>query len=95
MTLLIDGPADADPWGVESVWSGGKAVGRLTGGGYSVVFGKQIALGFVRPEFAAVGTPLQVKMLGELYPATVAPDSPYDSDNAKARIDPAITMRSA
>ena len=32
VTLLIDGPADADPWGVESLWSGARVVGRATGG---------------------------------------------------------------
>ena len=87
VTLLIDGPDDADPWGVESVWSGGKAIGRLTGGGYSVVFGKQIAMGFVRPEFAEVGSKVQVKMLDTLYPADVVVDSPYDTDAARARVN--------
>ncbi len=85
VTLLIDGPKDADPWGVESLWSGDKVVGRATGGGYSVAFGKQIAMGFVRPDHAAEGTELAVRMLGEKYPAQVMADSPYDSDNAKAR----------
>ena len=88
VTLLIDGPDDADPWGVESLWSGETAIGRATGGGYSVVFGKQIALGFVRPDYAAEGTRLSIKILGERYPAVVVADSPYDTDNARARVDP-------
>jgi len=85
VTLLIDGPADADPWGVESLWSGENVVGRATGGGFSVVFDKQIAMGFVRPEFAAEGTQLAIRMLGEKYPARVVADSPYDAANARAR----------
>ncbi|WP_439816715.1 GcvT family protein [Zavarzinia sp. CC-PAN008] len=85
VTLLIDGPPDADPWGVESVWADGSVVGRCTGGGFSVHFGKQIAMAFIRPEMAAEGTALHVKMLGDLYPATVVRDSPYDPDNARAR----------
>jgi len=85
VTLLIDGPKDADPWGVESLWSGDKVVGRATGGGFSVAFNTQIAMGFVRPEFAAEGTDLLVRMLGEKYPARVVADSPYDAENAKAR----------
>ena len=85
VTMLIDGPADADPWGVESLWSGETVVGRATGGGYSVAFGKQIAMGFVRPDYAAEGTELSVRMLGEKYPARVVIDSPYDPENARAR----------
>ena len=86
-TLLIDGPDDADPWGVESVWSNGSVVGRATGGGYSAHFGKQIAMAFLRPEHAAVGTSLTVKMLDRHCSAEVVVDSPYDPDNARARQD--------
>ncbi len=86
-TLLIDGPDDADPWGVESIWHGERVVGRATGGGYSVHFGRQIAMGFVRPEHAAAGSRLSVKMLDRLYPAEVVADSPYDPENLRARVD--------
>ena len=86
-TLLIDGPDDADPWGVESVWSNGSVVGRATGGGFSVHFDKQIAMAFVRPEFSGVGTALTVKMLDRHFPAEVVVDSPYDPENARARQD--------
>jgi len=85
VTLLIDGPADADPWGVESLWSGARVVGRATGGGFSVVFDKQIAIGFVRPEFSGEGTELLIRMLGKKYAARVVADSPYDPANARAR----------
>ncbi len=86
-TLLIDGPDDADPWGVESVWSNGSVVGRATGGGFSVHFDRQIAMAFVRPEFSGVGTALTIKMLDRHFPAEVVVDSPYDPDNARARQD--------
>ncbi|MBM3540438.1 MAG: FAD-dependent oxidoreductase [Alphaproteobacteria bacterium] len=85
VTLLVDGPADADPWGVESIWAGDKVVGRATGGGYSVHFKMQIALAFVRPEHAEPGRELAIKMLGRLYPARVVEESPYDPDNARLR----------
>ena len=78
VTLLIDGQGDADPWGVESLWSKGKKVGRCTGGGYSVHFKTQIAVAYVRPEFSEPGQELTIKMLGEHYPATVVEESPYD-----------------
>ncbi len=87
VTLLIEGPADADPWGREALYAGGTRVGRLTSGGYSVHFGKQIGMGYVGPDHAAVGTKLKVRMLGELWDAKVVEDSPYDPQNATIRVD--------
>jgi dimethylglycine dehydrogenase len=53
VTVLIDGPPDADPWGREVLFAeDGTRAGRLTSGGYSVAFGKQIGMGYVRPELA-------------------------------------------
>ncbi|HBM59392.1 MAG TPA: diguanylate cyclase [Citreicella sp.] len=86
-TLLIDGPADADPWGREALYHGDTRVGRLTSGGYSVAFGKSIGMGYVRPELAVPGTKLLVRMMGDLWPAEVVEDSPYDPANARIRID--------
>ena len=59
VTVLIDGPNDADPWGREALYAGDTKVGRLTSGGYSVHFGKQIGMGYVAPEHAGVGTKAQ------------------------------------
>ena len=87
VTLLIDGPADADPWGKEALVLNGEKIGRLTSGGWSVGFGKQIGMGYVRPDLAEVGTKLQVRMFRELYDAVVAEDSPFDPTNARIRID--------
>ncbi|MDF3607346.1 FAD-dependent oxidoreductase [Paracoccus sp. DMF-8] len=87
VTLLIDGPADADPWGREGIFHAGERIGRLTSGGYSVGFGKQIGMGYVRPDLAEPGTKLKVRMLGDLYDAEVTVDSPYDPENARIRID--------
>ncbi|MFN3953515.1 MAG: FAD-dependent oxidoreductase [Pararhodobacter sp.] len=87
VTLLIDGPADCDPWGKEALYEDGVKVGRLTSGGYSVAFGKQIGMGYVKPEHAAVGTRLKVRMLRALWDAVVVEDSPYDPQNARIRID--------
>ena len=54
-TVLIDGPTDTDPWGKEALLLDGEKIGRLTSGGYSVAFGKQIGMGYVRPDLAEVG----------------------------------------
>ncbi len=87
VTLLIDGPEDADPWGREALYQGGTRVGRLTSGGYSVHLGKSIGMGYVRPDLAAPGTKLQVKMLDRLWEAEIIEDSPYDPQNAAIRAD--------
>ena len=86
-TLLIDGPADTDPWGKEALLLDGKKVGRLTSGGYSVAFGKQIGMGYVRPDLAEPGTKLKVKILRQEWDAVVTEDSPYDPSNAVIRKD--------
>ncbi|MCB1367614.1 MAG: FAD-dependent oxidoreductase, partial [Rhodobacteraceae bacterium] len=87
VTLLIDGPDDADPWGREALYHGDTKVGRLTSGGYSVAFGKQIGMGYVTPELAVPGQKLKVRMLNRLWDAEITEDSPYDSGNAKIRVD--------
>ena len=87
VTLLVDGPEDADPWGREALYAGDTRVGRLTSGGHSVHFGKSIGMGYVTPDMAAPGTELQVRMFDRLWPATVTEDSPYDPENAVIRKD--------
>ncbi|SDY40215.1 GcvT family protein [Citreimonas salinaria] len=88
VTLRIDGPADADPWGREALYlPDGTRVGRLTSGGYSVAFGQSIGMGYVRPDLAAEGTALKVRIMGDLWDATVTCDSPYDPKNATIRAD--------
>jgi len=85
--VLIDGPKDADPWGKEALFVDGEKVGRLTSGGYSVAFAKSIGMGYVRPDLAAVGSKLKVRMFGQEWDAVVAEDSPFDPSNARIRVD--------
>jgi dimethylglycine dehydrogenase len=87
VTLLVDGPEDADPWGREALYAGDARVGRLTSGGWSVAFGRSIGMGYVKPEHAAVGTRLEVKMQDRRWPAVIVEDSPYDPANARLRAD--------
>ena len=89
VTVLIDGPSYTDPWGKEAIVdpATGEKIGRLTSGGYSVVFGKQIGMGYVPEAQSAVGTKLKVRMLRELWDAVIVEDSPYDPTNANIRID--------
>ncbi len=87
VTVLIDGPKDADPWGKEALLHEGAKVGRLTSGGWSVAFGRQIGMGYVSPDLAEVGTKLKVRMFRDLFEVTVVEDSPYDPTNARIRVD--------
>ena len=88
VTLLIDGPENADPWGREALYTAnGTKTGRLTSGGWSVHFGRSIAMGYVKPEHAVPGTRLHVKIFDQLWDAEVTEDSPYDPENQTIRKD--------
>ncbi len=87
VTLLIDGPDAADPWGREALYDGDVRVGRLTSGGWSVSLGRQIGMGYVSPDRARPGTRLSVKMLDRLWPVEVVDDSPWDPANEALRVD--------
>ncbi|MEO0990905.1 MAG: aminomethyltransferase family protein, partial [Pseudomonadota bacterium] len=88
VTLLVDGPQDADPWGREALYTpDGTRTGRLTSGGWSAHFGKSIGMGYVKPDHAEPGTKLKVKMFDQLWDAEVTEDSPYDPKNETIRKD--------
>ena len=60
-------------------------IGRATSGCYGHVLEKSPAIGYVRPEFAEVGTRIAIEILGERREATVLPVSPYDPGNKELR----------
>jgi len=76
---------DSDPWGNEPIYVGDKMVGRATSGAYGYTLGKSLAVGYVRPDYAAPGTKLEMVLLGERYPAEVVAESPWDPENARLR----------
>ncbi len=82
ITLEVHGVTDADPLGNEPLFdAAGKLVGRLTSGYYGHALKKSLGIGYVKPEHAAVGTKLQIEILGERKQATVLVDSPFDPEN--------------
>ena len=87
VTILIEGPDDADPWGREAIYLNNKKIGRLTSGGYSVHFQCSIALGYVSMEYANIGQKIKVKMFDKLWEAKIVRDSPYDPKNEKIKVD--------
>jgi dimethylglycine dehydrogenase len=85
VTLQVLGVTDADARGSELVTKDGATVGRTTSGGFGWRTGKSLAMAMVRPEFAAPGTEVEVRVLGEQLKAVVIPDGPYDSGNKALR----------
>jgi hypothetical protein len=82
VTVECHDVGDADPLGNEPLFDeGGAMIGRATSGYYGHVLGKSLAIGYVQAPFAAVGTRLQIEILGERRRATVLVDSPYDPEN--------------
>ncbi len=60
-------------------------MGRATGGNYGFRLNKSLALAMLRPDMAALGTELQMDILGTGHDVTVIEDSPYDPTNEKIR----------
>jgi dimethylglycine dehydrogenase len=86
VTLEVHGVTDADPLGNEPLFDAhGKMVGRATAGYYGHVLGKSLAIGYVKPEHAAIGAVLEIEILGERKQATVVVESPYDPANNDLR----------
>jgi dimethylglycine dehydrogenase len=86
VTFEVHGVTDADPLGNEPLYDRkGRLVGRATAGYYGHTLQKSLGLGYVNPEFAAVGTELDIQILGERKRATVLVDSPYDPENKDLR----------
>ncbi len=79
------GDGDSDARGSEPLYRNGQLIGRATNGAYGFRVNKSLALGMVKPEHSAIGTELEIKILGQLFKATVIPESPYDPDNKALR----------
>jgi dimethylglycine dehydrogenase len=85
-TLVVEGTSDVDARGSEAIYnSSGDLVGRATNGTFGFRIGQSIALAMVEPKYAAIGTSLQIKILGQMYKATVVAESPFDPDNLALR----------
>ena len=54
-----------------------------TSGGYSTIYSKSIAMGYIEKDFCKIGQKVEVKIMNKLWPAIVTEDSPYDPKNLK------------
>jgi dimethylglycine dehydrogenase len=86
IALEVDGIKDADPLGNEPLYDlEGNMVGRATAGAYGHWVGKSLAQGYIKTGMEAVGTQLEIEILGERYPATVIEESVFDPENERLR----------
>jgi dimethylglycine dehydrogenase len=85
VTLQVHDVTDTDARGSEAIYKDGNLIGRATSGGFGWRIGKSIALAMVKPEFSALGTRMDIKILGEPFKATVIEESPFDPDNERLR----------
>ena len=86
ITLEVHDVGDADPLGNEPLFDArGTLIGRATAGYYGHTLGKSLAIGYVKPDFAAIGAELTIEILGERKRATVLVESPYDPENRELR----------
>ncbi len=82
--LIVDADtADAPTCSI--VFKDGQKVGIVGSGGWGHRIQKSIALAYVRLDLAAVGTRLEVEILGKRYPAVVASEPIYDPKNERLK----------
>jgi dimethylglycine dehydrogenase len=85
VTLTV-AAGDADPPYMSTLWQNGTVVGEVTSAAWGHRVGACIALGMLRSDLTAPGTPIEVEVFGIRYPATVQPDQPlWDAKNERLR----------
>jgi glycine cleavage system aminomethyltransferase T/glycine/D-amino acid oxidase-like deaminating enzyme len=75
--------------GSEPVYAGDIPVGFVTSAAYGYSLGHGVVYAWVRPEWAAAGTPLAVEYFAERLPATVTPEPLFDPEMLRMRVPPA------
>ena len=85
VTLHVKETKDADAIGGNPIYFNGKLIGRATSGGYGFRVGFSIALAMVEPDYADIGTIVEIDILGKNYLAEVIEESPFDPENVKLR----------
>ena len=84
VTMVID-VTGIDVCNDEAILKDGKSVGYVSSGGYAHRVQKSMAMGYVKTDYAHVGTQLQIEILGEFYDAQVLGGPIYDSNGANMR----------
>lgn len=83
--MILDQDGDADAPFCASVFSGEKRIGIITSGGWSFTLNKSVALAYVRPEFEAAGTKVEIEIFGTRKSATIGLEPLFDPKNDRLR----------
>ena len=86
LVCLVVDAKDSDPWGYNPILKDGERIGMTSSGGYGHRVEKSIALGYVTPEFAALGTKMDVEILGRARSAEVVAMPLYDQPGSGSYI---------
>jgi dimethylglycine dehydrogenase len=76
---------DGPPHGGDSLVVDGKVVGTISSSAWGYRVNKNLAMAFVDPVLAKIGTRLGVQYLGSVYDATVVTECQYDPSNSRMR----------
>lgn len=82
--MTIDAP-HLDVTGQEPIYADDVLIGSVTSGGFGHTVSRNLAFGYVKPEFANPGTELGIEMLGKRYRALVLAEPVHDAANALMR----------
>jgi dimethylglycine dehydrogenase len=85
LALLAIEASDADATGFEPVWADGRRVGFVTSGAFGHHVRQSLALAYLDRAIAENPVPLEVHVVGELRPARILPEAPYDPRGLKLR----------
>ncbi len=85
LVCMVVDATDSDPWGYNPILKDGNRIGMTSSGGYGHRVEKSIAMGYVKPEFAAPGTKMDVEILGRARSAEVVTMPLYDPKNEKMK----------
>lgn len=69
----------------DSIMAGDRVIGTVTSGAWGYRVGKNLAMGFLDPEFCAIGTPVEIEVVGLATSATVIERCLYDPKNELVR----------
>ncbi len=70
----------------DTVWCGEEEIGEVTSGSLAPSLGYAVAMAFVKPECASIGSELQVKIRNKNFPATVVELPFYKNGTAKNKV---------
>lgn len=85
LALLALDPGTAEALPLAPVWRAGRRVGQVTSGAYGHWVGRSLALAYLEPGEALVGTRVEVSILGERRGGLVVPRPLHDPENRRMR----------